>query len=896
MKKVRNQTEKEIIFDLISDGIVIINHDKVEFTNSYFNKLTGFSDLAGKSVLQFIDCVIPKKDIEQRVSRFKEILEGSDLHTNYVSIDLLTKNRQELYTEVKATRYISDDEYKIVIVIKDVTQSAKLLNSLETSSLFLNKMPNALIVLDINRNIIKTNDAACILWSKTNEEILGEPVLSLFPESLHEDHRKKLRIIAENNIPMTFQSSALTSTHKQIPIEIIGETMKDDDGNLIGYIGVISNISDRILSIEKLNTSYELLELSEQRLREAQKVAQIGSFQGTNDTDELWWSNELFSLFGLDPLKYTPTKDAFTGLVHPDEQDAYNEQLYKSLETGDYFHREFRGRHSDGEWKDFETNANALYNEKNEIIGLHGTVQNITERKQNEKRLRVSAERFERWKSSNFIGVLHSTAGGKIIDANESFLNMIGYSKEDVQNGNLDWTKLTPPEFIDLDNKAMEEASKTGTWTPFEKEYIKKNGHRVPILIGGSIFKETQDEFIVFIIDLSEQKKTEEILQLATKTAKVGYYDWQIDKNELHWDKKMHEIFELDEESTISRFEYFNSSVHPDDEENVRKTFESSMNPENSNSEFNNTYKILINSNQVKYIENNSLHIRNDEGVVQRIIGTTKDITKRKELEQRLVETLQDTENQVISRTKELELSQSKLKQSLIIEKELNELKTRFVSTASHQFRTPLSVIQANIGLIEMQTDKMDTALVPKIDIIFKRVKDQIKGMTDLMDDILIIGKVNTEKLVIHTEPTNLVELCEKIGQNYDQIQTTNRALIIQTNGSPRLIDIDPKLIGHALSNLVSNAFKYSPNFHSPNLSINFTDSNVEIVITDKGIGIPGDEINTLFDPFYRASNAHEFSGTGLGSSIAKEYIQLNGGTIHVNSTVGEGSEFIVTF
>ncbi len=134
----------------------------------------------------------------------------------------------------------------------------------------------------------------------------------------------------------------------------------------------------------------------------------------------------------------------------------------------------------------------------------------VNERKKAEKELRLSAERFERWKSSNFIGIIHSTAKGDIIDANNTTLAMLGYSKQDLTEGKLNWTQLTPPEFLHLDIKAMEEAGEKGTWTPFEKDFFHKDGHRVPILIGGSIFKEAHDEYIVFIIDLTDRKKIEE--------------------------------------------------------------------------------------------------------------------------------------------------------------------------------------------------------------------------------------------------------------------------------------------------------------------------------------------------------------------------------------------------
>lgn len=120
-------------------------------------------------------------------------------------------------------------------------------------------------------------------------------------------------------------------------------------------------------------------------------------------------------------------------------------------------------------------------------------------------RLDSEAERFKRWKESNFIGIIHSDAKGNILDANTTMLDMIGYTHQELEDNEIDWKSLTPKEYLPLDLNAIEEANRQGYWTPFEKAYIHKDGHKVPILIGGSIFKEDTQEFIVFVVNLSEK-------------------------------------------------------------------------------------------------------------------------------------------------------------------------------------------------------------------------------------------------------------------------------------------------------------------------------------------------------------------------------------------------------
>ena len=141
-----------------------------------------------------------------------------------------------------------------------------------------------------------------------------------------------------------------------------------------------------------------------------------------------------------------------------------------------------------------------LYSENH----LRSSVQKLT---QANIVLLAEVKRFKRWKESKFIGILHSDDSGRVIDANEALLNMIGYTKEELKAGSIDWLNLTPPEFHHLGEAAMAEAEIKGYWTPFEKAYIHKKGFHVPVLIGGSVFQHDVKEYIVFIVDLSERNK-----------------------------------------------------------------------------------------------------------------------------------------------------------------------------------------------------------------------------------------------------------------------------------------------------------------------------------------------------------------------------------------------------
>lgn len=245
---------------------------------------------------------------------------------------------------------------------------------------------------------------------------------------------------------------------------------------------------------------------------------------------------------------------------------------------------------------------------------------------------------------------------------------------------------------------------------------------------------------------------------------------------------------------------------------------------------------------------------------------------------------------------KELKRAKSNIENALEKQKELGELKSRFVSTASHQFRTPLTVIRTNLSILAMQKDGMSEKLLLQFNKVNLRIIDQITRMTQIMDDVLLLGKIDSGTVKPTLLPANLIDLCEEINSSYNLTQADGRKIKLETNGGSKPISIDTNLVEHAISNLVSNAFKYSEDKPSPKMVINFEDTFVEVLIQDYGIGIPKKDLQYLFDPFYRASNTNEVSGTGLGTSIAKEYLELCGASLKVKSELNQGSVFIITF
>ena len=250
-------------------------------------------------------------------------------------------------------------------------------------------------------------------------------------------------------------------------------------------------------------------------------------------------------------------------------------------------------------------------------------------------------------------------------------------------------------------------------------------------------------------------------------------------------------------------------------------------------------------------------------------------------------------EQKVEERTQDLTKSQKMLEESLEKEKQLSQLKSVFVSTASHQFRTPMAIIQSNSELLQMISTNSKEEL--KFQKVIERIKSEILNMTKLMDEILILGKITSGNMPYHPELVDLVKIIEKLIEKTNHIQTDGRKMEFTVSGNPYQLMTDEQLLSHSLTNLLSNAFKYSPGTVNPETHLQFEKDKIIIQVKDAGIGIPNNELHHLFQPFYRATNTNGIKGTGLGLSIAKEYIEINKGTIEVISIPNKETIFTIT-
>ncbi len=226
-------------------------------------------------------------------------------------------------------------------------------------------------------------------------------------------------------------------------------------------------------------------------------------------------------------------------------------------------------------------------------------------------------------------------------------------------------------------------------------------------------------------------------------------------------------------------------------------------------------------------------------------------------------------------------------------EKEIGHLKSRFVSIASHEFRTPLSTILSSASLVNSYAERGD---IPAIQKHAGRIKNSVGNLQNILNEFLSLGRIEDGRVETRPEDVNLRELAQEVEEDLQSILRKDQTLSCQHTGED-MVYLDKNLLRIILSNLVANAIKYSPEGSPIEVFCSVEKGKgTEIRVRDRGIGISEYDQEHLFERFFRASNSGSVSGTGLGLYIVKRYAELLGGTVGFTSRVGEGSEFWVRF
>ncbi|MDY6899762.1 MAG: PAS domain S-box protein [Cyanobacteriota bacterium] len=523
-------------------------------------------------------------------------------------------------------------------------------------------------------------------------------------------------------------------------------------------------------------------------------------------------------------------------------------------------------------------------------------VVDITKRKQAQLELRESEAKFRRIIESNIVGIYFGDFTGRIFEANDSFLQTFGYTREELENGSLYWNRMTPPEYSQLDEQKIQELQANRVCKPFEKEYFHKNGNRIPILLAIASIEASEFEgySVCLVLDISQRKQA----QLELRESEQRYRFLSESIPQIVWSCNSKGECEYISQRWV---EYTGKTIeeavnfgwldvlHPEDVESVQHIWQQSL---NNNELYEAEMRYRRSDGIYRWFLVRALPMTDEQGQVLKWFGTSTDIHERKQLEAIRSELF---EREQTART-EAETA--------------NKAKDEFVAMVSHDLRSPLNSILGWAKLL--RTRKIDeTATNRALETIERNAKSQAKLLEDLLDTSRILqGTIELDIARI-----NIVQIVEAAIENSQPIADVKSIYIDSIlDDSLPLIQGDSNRLQQVLGNLLSNAIKFTPEEGRVEVRLSMEETGeereeerfvtapvlnsaryVRITVRDTGIGISSEFLPYVFERYRQAKGIRKKGGLGLGLAISRHIIELHRGSIEVFSRgEGEGSSFTI--
>ncbi len=386
------------------------------------------------------------------------------------------------------------------------------------------------------------------------------------------------------------------------------------------------------------------LQRSEGYLTETQKLNHTGSWAWDARSQKvLYCSEEMFRIHGLDPQRDLPTRKNFRQRVHPEDRNRVDARFARVVnEKVDSFD-EYRVLLPDGTVKHVISSGHPILDGNGELIEFIGTATDVTERKRAEEALRDREAKIRRLVDSNIIGIFITGLEGRVLEANDAFLQLVGHDRNDLVSGRVRWTDLTPPEWRERDKRALAELSSNTIARPYEKEFFRKDGSRVPVLVGGALFEEGGNEGVAFVLDLTERKcaeqalvRSEAYLAETQKLTHTGTWAWDARSQKvLFCSEEMFRIYGLDPQVDLPTRKNFRQRVHPEDRNRVDERQARVVNEKVGSFD---EFRIVLPDGTVKHVSSTWHTFLDGNGELIELMGTATDITERKRGEQALRE------------------------------------------------------------------------------------------------------------------------------------------------------------------------------------------------------------------------------------------------------------------
>lgn len=797
------------------------------------------------------ESLLSKKEFEIFAGDFKNALKGRIV---YAERKILDKQGNTFFFIFNFTPVMNSGRHveSISFSMLDITEVKKTKTELDKSEQLIDSVFHTadigIAIVDDSGQLVKMNDGLCKMLGYKQHELIKKTYLKLIS---HGDKKETVELQQQyfqgktNNI----ERAILCKDHRVIHCFITNNLFIDTEGNKF-LVKTFRDISE--------SKKYRDL------LLEAEKSVHMGGYEFDVTGNTILWTDEMYRIYEVDQT-FVPSPLKLISLYTKDSQQKLRKLYNEALHHGENFETELEIVTANKKWKWLKVTG-IPQKIRSKTIKITGTVQDITSIKETELQL----QRLSVVASNTNNAVIITDADGKTEWVNDSFTAMTGYRPEEVVG-------IKPEKFLqgaDIDTAIIKKIrttlKKRLPVTEVIKTYRKDgssfwlNMNIAPVIKDNKLIN-----FVGLGVDITELIEAKEAQKINEALEQQQRLFNAIAKNFPDGiigvlDKDLNYIFAggteikklgLTPDRLIGQhiFDSLSDKINADSQPYLRKAF----NGENiifEESLGDNTYAI------------NAVPLLFGEKEVTQILVVMYNITKRKKAEEEVW-------------------------QALNKQKELGDLKSKFVTIASHEFRTPLSGILSSAYLISKYTDLHDDKNIHKH---LERITESVRTLTDILNDFLSLGRMDEGKIQNNATDFNVKEFCESLVNEMRLVAKKGQNIIYQHDGKRNIVSLDKQHFRHVLTNLISNAIKYSPEGKTIWLSSSILKSNLKFIVKDEGIGIPQEDQPHLFQTFFRANNASNIQGTGMGLHIVKRFMEIMGGSIQFVSKQNEGSTFTI--
>ncbi|MBD1875799.1 PAS domain S-box protein [Nodosilinea sp. FACHB-131] len=735
------------------------------------------------------------------------------------------------------------------------------------------------------------NQAGQRLVGLEHEPIACRPITSfLSAATVPQFEREALPALMAEGVWQGESTFCHAQTGEAIAVEQVMFLVRDPDTQVPLCLATIGrDIRDR-------KRSELAVQESEARFRQIAEAIEEVFWMSTADTTQILYVSPGFEqIWGLSCEALYQSTSVWLNSIHPDDRPAVEATL--PANTAAPLDKVYRIYRADGELRWISDRSFPVLNEAGEVYRVVGVATDITDRRQAELSLRENEELFRGIFEQSAMGIIEADLDERIVRVNRIFCDLVGYSTADLLA--MTYTQLTHPDDVALDRANVERLLR-GDLSSFtiEKRYVRPDESTVWVALAVSLVRDAlgQPQYLLGVVtDISDRKQAELALQESRNMLKLVL------------DTIPQRVFWKDQESRfLGCNPAFADDYHLTPEQVIGKTdldlpwviYADRYRADDAAVMATKTPKLGYEEltqnadGDMVWLRTSKIPLTNTQDQVIGVLGCYEDITARKQVEASLLQLNQELEQRVQERTRELE-------QAVAISEAANQAKSTFLATMSHELRTPLNAI---LGFAQLMA--RDAALSDDHGQALSIINRSGEHLLMLINDILEMAKIEAGQVSLNAVRFDLHALLKALGDMlYLRAQDKGLGLALDCHPTlPRYLVADEPKLRQVLINLLGNAIKFTP---AGQVTLRVTPAQpmpaspppgallaVTFAVVDTGIGITAADRDRLFEPFVQVGQG---AGTGLGLSISRQFVQMLGSDITVESQPGQGSTFAFT-